>query len=134
MEALNAIITYIQHTWYLLGIITMLSTYVVTINTGAGRLGHFFRSKLIGNEFLRFMDDHKGCKDRTEKRLSDLESSVSDMTGRIDKINEILGKDLEALKVLWRIDDALLHHARYGNHEDQINSSMIELHDHLLGR
>lgn len=117
-----------ESSWWMLGIIAAMTTYITAITTGGGRFGRWARSKLVGqieSDMEQFMLEHQGCKPRTEKRLSELEGRVSEC----EKLNK---RDWESWKLQFRIDDTVLEHIKHGNHLEQCDGCKDELHQHLL--
>ncbi len=131
------IIEWLKQSWFLLGIIAMMFSYLVAITNGTGKFGRWARSKLVGNmedDMQTFMQEHEGCKPKTEKEIAVLKEENKTLKKRLDRIDEILADDLESLRLIYRILDVFLDHLIYGNHIEQIKQSKEDLHQHILNR
>lgn len=126
---------WLEQSWWMLGIIAGMFTYITAITTGGGRFGRWARSKIVGQiemDMKAFMDEHKGCKPQTEKSIAELKRKVSAIEIRLDNEEKLRKRDWESWKLQFRIDDNLLEHVKHGNHFDECSECKDELHQHLL--
>lgn len=122
--------TWMQQGGALVILISTLIGAVLTIVAGSGRFGTYVKSKMVGSmesEMREFMDEHKGCKGNTEKRLNDIDADIKN-------IYRILELDNKDRKLLLNIADIHSDHIIYGNHMDEVKQWKAQLHKHILNR
>lgn len=131
------LLEWLSYTWWLIGIIVALFEGIREIITGTGIFGRWARTRIVGeieSDMRKFMDEHAGCKPRTEHELQKMHDDITDIKNSLKRIEQILAKDLTSFKVTFQIFDILLDHSIYGNHIEQIKQAKEDLHQHILNR
>lgn len=134
-EYILAFLEWLQIYWPTVVFILAVIEGVREIATNTGVFGRWVQRKINGNleqRVISFMDEHQGCKPRTEKRLKEIEDSINRIEKRIRKQEILSQRDWESWKLQFRIDDNILEHVKHGNHFQQCSDVKDELHQHLL--
>lgn len=131
------IMDWLQHGGFLLLGFASLVSAVLVIASGGGKFGVWVRAKMVGsieNEMSNFMNEHATCKPDTQRKIRNLETKTDDLAKEIERVYEILEKDNQDRKLVFKILDAHGEHIIHGNHMEQVKTYKEELHSYVLSR
>ena len=83
---------------------------------------------------IRVIQKAKEPEHNQDERISALEKKMDKVERLLDNDNKRLKSQEEAIKILMRSNLAMMRHLIDGNHTEDLEKAMEEVHDYLLAR